>query len=174
MPTLFEKSGAEGDYRRFKFEIAKIAAKNALPGYALTLEQAEGKKEPSLRMRRRAADEKVESAKPAPDLIRGQGVPSLPAALPQERLIEGVIDAKAAIRSALAGLTQKAVAGYLTDTTLDTLRRECPGWDYQTLHAEYKAWISSDPKRTPVNYQAAFIGFVRRHHAENKHTLLSR
>jgi plasmid replication initiation protein len=25
MPTLFEKSGAEGDYRRFKFEIAKIA-----------------------------------------------------------------------------------------------------------------------------------------------------
>jgi hypothetical protein len=42
MPTLFKTSRAEGDYRRFKFEIAKIGTKNALPGCALTLEQAEG------------------------------------------------------------------------------------------------------------------------------------
>ncbi|MGP0818188.1 replication initiator protein A, partial [Escherichia coli] len=28
MPTLFEKSGAEGQYRRFKFEIAKIAERD--------------------------------------------------------------------------------------------------------------------------------------------------
>jgi plasmid replication initiation protein len=38
MPTLFEKSGAEGEYRRFKFEIVKLAEKNALPGYTLTIE----------------------------------------------------------------------------------------------------------------------------------------
>ncbi|MGV2528168.1 UNVERIFIED_CONTAM: plasmid replication initiator protein, partial [Bacillus thuringiensis] len=35
MPTLFEKSGAEGDYRRFKFEMTKIARENDLPGYSL-------------------------------------------------------------------------------------------------------------------------------------------
>lgn len=29
MPTLFEKSGAEGQYRRFKFEILKLAEKSA-------------------------------------------------------------------------------------------------------------------------------------------------
>lgn len=51
MPTLFEKSGAEGEYRRFKFEILKLADKNALPGYDLTIEQGRGK-EPLLRMRR--------------------------------------------------------------------------------------------------------------------------
>jgi hypothetical protein len=175
MPTLFEKSGAEGDYRRFKFEIAKIAAKNALPGYALSLEQAAGKKEPSVRMTRRGDAEPVERA--------GEGaarfLPFEPRRdLPRESEARGSsespvtpVSAKAAIRSALAGLTQKAVAGHISDTTLDTLRSECPGWDYQTLHAEFKSWIGSDPKRTPVNYQAAFIGFVRRHHSENKHTL---
>lgn len=51
MPTLFEKSGAEGEYRRFKFEILKLAEKDALPGYGLTVETAKGG-EPMLRMRR--------------------------------------------------------------------------------------------------------------------------
>lgn len=53
MPTLFEKSGAEGQYRRFKFEILKIAERDPLPGYALVVEQGDGKREPSIRMRRR-------------------------------------------------------------------------------------------------------------------------
>ena len=57
MPTLFEKSGAEGQYRRFKFEIAKIAERDELPGYALALETPAGKSEPSLRMRRRPEKE---------------------------------------------------------------------------------------------------------------------
>lgn len=57
MPTLFEKSGAEGDYRRFKFEMAKIVRENELPGYALELiQRAEG--EPMLRMVRRDLDGK--------------------------------------------------------------------------------------------------------------------
>jgi plasmid replication initiation protein len=51
MPTLFEKSGAEGEYRRFKFEILKLAEKDALPGYGLGVETAKGG-EPMLRMRR--------------------------------------------------------------------------------------------------------------------------
>jgi hypothetical protein len=36
--TLFEKSGAEGTYRRFKFELLKITQKNALPGFDIFLE----------------------------------------------------------------------------------------------------------------------------------------
>ena len=33
MPVLFDKSGAEGTYRRFKFEILRIIARNDLPGF---------------------------------------------------------------------------------------------------------------------------------------------
>ena len=51
MPVLFEKSGAEGEYRRFKFEILKLAEKDALPGYGLQVEAGKGD-EPLLRMRR--------------------------------------------------------------------------------------------------------------------------
>ena len=52
MPTLFEKSGAEGDYRRFKFEMTRIVREDALPGYRLMLE-ARDSGEPVLRMIRR-------------------------------------------------------------------------------------------------------------------------
>lgn len=67
MPTLFEKSGAEGDYRRFKFEMTKIARENALPGYSLDIEQR-ADAEPLLRMTRRergASDEGKPSPPPA-------------------------------------------------------------------------------------------------------------
>ena len=65
MPTLFEKSGAEGDYRRFKFEMAKIVKENALPGYALALE-TRGNGEPLVRMTRRntAASEALSETTP--------------------------------------------------------------------------------------------------------------
>ena len=59
MPVLFEKSGAEGEYRRFKFEILKLAEKDALPGYDLTIEPSV-RGEPLLRMRRN--DAKAEGA----------------------------------------------------------------------------------------------------------------
>ncbi|MBT0671594.1 replication initiator protein A [Novosphingobium profundi] len=52
LPTLFEKSGAEGAYRRFKFEILKIVKRNDLPGYALEVEPRPNA-EPMLRMIRR-------------------------------------------------------------------------------------------------------------------------
>jgi hypothetical protein len=52
-----------------------------------------------------------------------------------------------------------------------TLRAECPGWDYQRLHDEFRTWADSDSVRTPVSYQAAFIGFVRRCHKKHRHEL---
>lgn len=64
MPTLFEKSGAEGDYRRFKFEMAKVAKENALPGYSLALE-VRTDSEPLLRMTRRDRLPQTESETPA-------------------------------------------------------------------------------------------------------------
>ena len=39
MPTLFEKSGAEGTYRRFKFEILRIVSNNNLPGFSLSVRE---------------------------------------------------------------------------------------------------------------------------------------
>src|SRR3546814_1000855 len=65
MPTLFEKSGAEGDYRRFKFEMTKIARENALPSYALEIE-LRGDAEPFLRMIRRDPTSEREAPSPAP------------------------------------------------------------------------------------------------------------
>ena len=59
LPTLFEKAGAEGTYRRFKHEIAKIARANELPGYDLSL--TEGAEQPVLVMRRRGAVGPAES-----------------------------------------------------------------------------------------------------------------
>ena len=66
MPTLFEKSGAEGDYRRFKFEMSKIARDDALPGYSLELELRDDA-EPFVRMRRRGR-ELDDSSKGSPPL----------------------------------------------------------------------------------------------------------
>ena len=65
MPTLYEKSGSESPYRRFKFEIQKLARENVLPGYGLEVIPHEGR-EPSLRMTRRAQPVPAEEAAPAP------------------------------------------------------------------------------------------------------------
>jgi len=170
MPTLFEKSGAEGAYRRFKFEIARIAERDPLPGYALALEQAPGKREPSLRMRRRKdADRPTTGAAPAegaPHATNPPRPPALTNAAPGQR-----VDVSALVRRSVASLSARADSGAITDATLAALREECPGWDYQTLHQEFRDWIAGDPERTPVNYQKAFIGFVRRFHDKNRHRL---
>lgn len=74
LPTLFEKSGAEGTYRRFKFEILAIVRHNDLPQY--TLELVTGRGEPALRMYRRDALAVIEgpSAIPAP-AVAVEGLP---------------------------------------------------------------------------------------------------
>src|SRR3546814_11697650 len=84
MPTLFEKSGAEGDYRRFKFEMTKIARENALPSYALEIE-LRGDAEPFLRMIRRDPTSEREAPSPAPvhaAPAHGRSIPSAPAKAP--------------------------------------------------------------------------------------------
>lgn len=177
MPTLFEKSGAEGAYRRFKFEIAKIAERDPLPGYTLLLEQPQGKREPSLRMSRRTAEvprasNDASTAKlgvpPKAAALNGApvSISKSPAADPQP-----LLDAGDVIRRTVTSLSSRATAGELTDATLATLRTECPGWDYQSLHQDFRNWLDADPTRTPVNYQKAFIGFVRRFHEKNRHRL---
>jgi plasmid replication initiation protein len=175
MPTLFEKSGAEGQYRRFKFEIAKIAERNELPGYTLTLETLIGKREPALRMKRRSNAARLVSTvsehgslNPAPSTA----TPS-PSAVPtgETRDNEETVDVTSLLRRSRTSLATRATAGEITDATLTTLRAECPGWDYQALHAEFRAWVEADPARTPVSYQKAFIGFVRRFDKANRYTL---
>ncbi|MCK0530606.1 replication initiator protein A [Sphingobium agri] len=176
MPTLFEKSGAEGAYRRFKFEIAKIAERDPLPGYTLLLEQPQGKREPSLRMSRRIveaakATSKYPAAKPtATKTTPVNGTPSA-ARSSANSGAEPLFDASDVIRRTVTGLSSRVTAGELTDATLATLRTDCPGWDYQSLHQDFRNWLDADPTRTPVNYQKAFIGFVRRFHEKNRHTL---
>lgn len=168
MPTLFEKSGAEGEYRRFKFEIARIAKRNELPGYALELEHPEDKREPSLRMRRRHEGDKVREAAAKPsrkpskkDSGAGEG----------GLACEPLVDAAQAIRRTISSLASRGTAGEITSQTLALLREECPGWDYQNLHQTFREWLDADPSRTPANYQNAFIGWVRRYHEKNKYTL---
>src|SRR6202007_2825912 len=128
-------------YRRFKFEIAKIVERDGLPGYALSLEQYDGKREPSLRMRRR--EDAGQGAIPAP-APKGKGKAT--AAPPQTPSAPDDLDSmplpkvSALIRRSITSLATRATAGEITDATLATLRAECPGWDYQTLHQEFRGW----------------------------------
>ena len=75
--TLFEKSGAEGGFRRFKFEILKIARENAIPQVDLRVEgpdsnpilrmiRADGKGAVQAGLRKIAAPKAARAAKPAP------------------------------------------------------------------------------------------------------------
>ena len=95
------------------------------------------------------------------------GSASVPSPVPPDV----TVDARALIRRSVTGLATRARAGEITEQTLATLRAECPGWDYQTLHADFRRWIDGDPDRTPVSYQNAFIGYVRRFDAKNRHIL---
>lgn len=189
MPTLFEKSGAEGPYRRFKFEIIKIAARNALPGYQLSIEDGEGRKEPMLRMRRDdgAAEPRLAEGMAA----KGQSGPTDPLPAPKvssrkpsnqdtSAQVEAAsargasFDAISLIGGTVARLSDKAMRGYMTEETITLLRSECPGWDLYNLHAEFETWVNADPSRTPANWQRAFIGYVRRWHEKHRHELRGR
>ncbi|MBB3475433.1 replication initiator protein A [Sphingomonas sp. BK345] len=187
LPTLFEKSGAEGQYRRFKFEIAKIAERDELPGFALAIEPGEGKREPALRMRRRAEDagrstsiaapRSPATATPAAASAEASPIGAVTPAAPGGRgreaheLATADLDVGALVRRSVTSLSTRASFGEITAATLATLRAECPGWDYQTLHADFRTWVEADAARTPVSYQSAFIGFVRRFDAKNRHLL---
>ena len=150
LPTLFEKSGAEGQYRRFKFEIGAIVRANDLPGYVLAMEAAATSGEPLLRILRRPrnAPTKKGAARPLP--LNHTVQPATPTPTPS------------------AG----EPTGYLTDETLAHVRQHYRGWDVHALHAEFQTWIRRSSERTPARYQSAFIGFVRRYHEKNRHQLV--
>jgi plasmid replication initiation protein len=182
MPVLFEKSGAEGQYRRFKFEILKLAEKDSLPGYSLSVSEARGG-EPLVRMKRvdgkggaGRSDELVlpQSTPPArtlevsPGKLSLQGPPKTPGAVSAK---EELFDARSLIKATIAGLSDAATRGYMTDETIDYLRQTCPGWDLYALHAEFEGWVAGDPSRTPADWQRAFIGWVKRYHEKNRHLL---
>jgi plasmid replication initiation protein len=195
MPTLFEKSGAEGEYRRFKFEIAKLADKNALPGYSLSIEPSKQSGEPLLRMVR------LNSAPTLPEeLVDLSSIPTAPAlpacanepvlAAPDRsrhtkgsksaKLVDAdivgnnseLVDVAKLVRSTVAGLSDAATRGFFTEQTADLLREQCPGWDLYALHAEFETWVAASSDRTPANWQKAFIGWVRRYHEKHRHSLV--
>jgi plasmid replication initiation protein len=221
MPVLFEKSGAEGQYRRFKFEMLKIAERDELPGYALTVEASKGG-EPMLRMRRiegkGGAEHNLPPAPAEPDVSPGKrseakytagkrsdakfaadkgsggdhpvvpakagtagprtGKPASRTASVPDRVRDDdaaeTIDARALVRSTIAGLSHAATRGFMTDETIDHLRETCPGWDLHALHAEFERWVNAAPERTPADWQRAFVGWVKRHHEKHRHTLPGR
>ena len=191
MPVLFEKSGAEGEYRRFKFEIVKLAEKNALPGYTLAIEPGKNG-EPLLRATRtdgkdggsrapsHSAIAPVSPGKhpspaplspPASSAVRAAPAPidQAPAAPTDD--VDMMVEAGALVRTALAGLTSASTRGFVTGETAEYLRETCPGWDLYALHAEFERWVDAAPERTPANWQRAFIGWVKRHHAKNRNSL---
>jgi plasmid replication initiation protein len=158
LPTLFEKSGAEGPYRRFKFEITAIAKRNEIPGYNLALENAANAKEPLLRMTR-IVDKRPQAT---PD---SQGI--------QLKTDPKTTDAKANTKPKpfSQGMTKREAAGYITDETLAYVRAHFRGWDFHALHEDFRTWLKDDEARTPANYQKAFIGYVKRYHERNRFTL---
>ena len=84
---------------------------------------------------------------------------------------DDTVDVASLVRSTLAGMTDAATRGFMTSETIEHLRETCPGWDLYALHAEFENWVGSKPERLPANWQKAFIGWVKRHHAKNRHQL---
>mgnify|MGYP000629657906 CR=1 FL=1 len=113
-----------------------------------------------------SASPRVSSRKPSSEVA---SAPVKQAAAPAASF-----DATSLINKAVAGLSNKATRGFMTDETLTLLRSECPGWDLYNLHAEFERWVNADSSRTPANWQKAFIGYVRRWHENHRHELRGR
>lgn len=165
-PTLFDKSGAEGPYRRFKFELIAIARANQLPGFALTVE--EGKGEPSLRMRRRD-EHAARATNVSPGKLEGAERPIAPVS-PRPQLSAGSTNRRPSQRRTPSQSEQTGEALPLGEL-LAGIGARYPGWDQDNLRAEFDAWIAMDPSRMPHDYARAFEGFVKRHHERNRHQL---
>ena len=144
LPTLFEKSGAEGTYRRFKFELLAVIRRNEIPGFRLMLETGRG--EPMLRMVRAELTDGEWAAKPASRTPRQAAQP-----------------ASSAPPAPLPLFGQRP----LSETIINRIRRDFPDWDIYALQAEFDAWLKEAEGRTPKDYEAAFYGFVRQHDARN-------
>lgn len=138
LPTLFEKSGAEGTYRRFKFEIQAIVRQNDLPSFNLELEHMAG--EPALRMTKRD-----QTKAPSGD----DAVPT-----------QGAARRSTALDAPLPLFRNRT----LTDDTIARVRQDFPGWDIYALKAAFDLSLDDGAGEEPRDYQAAFYGFMRQHH----------
>jgi plasmid replication initiation protein len=153
MRTLFEKSGVEGTYRRFKFEILRIARRNDLPAYALSVRQGTDG-EPVLHMVRR--DQVDEGTADSPR--RTAGGDSRRAQPHQPGSSLGGARNLPLLTPILRELSEPCVA---------RIRSDFPGWDVYALKADFDAWLDQASDRTPMDYEKAFYGFVRQHAARN-------
>jgi plasmid replication initiation protein len=152
MPVLFDKSGAEGTYRRFKFEILRIIQRNDLPGISLSV-RSEKDGEPLVHMVKREYAGEGEQQHWNP-IQRHTPRPS------------------PALRPEIASTPDLPLLGpiirVLSEQTIAQIRKEFPDWDIYALQDAFNQWIDEDRARTPKNYQAAFHGWVRQHHARNR------
>lgn len=147
MPTLFEKSGAEGDYRRFKFEMAKIARENELPGYSLALE-VKSDSEPLLRMTRRDRLVLAEGAKDAQSQqLRAQS-PSPPLAASARQTDNGNLQNAAAIAFPAAGHIAHSAFGAIARASLPSPQR-----DHGLVADDFRAFL----RQREIAFDAANI-----------------
>jgi hypothetical protein len=152
MPVLFDKSGAEGTYRRFKFEILRIIARNDLPGFSLAV-QTGAQGEPLVHMVKRGhiGEGGHQEWKPTPrPALRPKPIQPLSS------------DAESNLP------LLNPIIRTLSERTIINIRNECPGWDLYALQAAFNEWLDEDVSRTPNNYEAAFVGWVRKHHARHR------
>lgn len=123
-----------------------IVRRNDIPGFRLSLETARG--EPVLRMiRTELADGEAN-----PKSFRKPRDPASPSS-----------------SAAPAPLPLFGGQRALSETTIQRIRHDFPGWDVYMLQAEFDIWLADAPGRDPKDYEAAFYGFVRQHHARNHH-----
>jgi plasmid replication initiation protein len=159
MRTLFDKSGADGTYRRFKFEMQRIAERDDLPGYLLALSPgSEG--EPVMHMVRRDQ---------IPDADREAwraSVAKKSRAMPRQASKPDKAPPQAAMTPSLFSGSRM-----LSERCRDRIRDNFPGWDVYALKASFDEWIGADPVREPKDYDNAFYGFVKQHHQRNRHQL---
>jgi plasmid replication initiation protein len=142
MPTLFEKSGAEGTYRRFKFEMLAIVSRNDIPDFDLQPEVGRG--EPSIRM--------IRKTQPA-----AQG--NKPAATTRARRAE---------QGGAVAREPASVCLQLSEQTIAMVRRDFPGLDVYAVKGDYDAWLSDgNGRRIPADYQKGFYGFARQIHGRH-------
>lgn len=136
LPTLFEKSGAEGTYRRFKFELQAIAKRNKVPGYALGWEVGEG--EPFLRMTRRD-----------PQGHQAEVISFDALSLPQPAFSSPAPSGRARNHEEL------------TDETIERVRHAYPGRDVYMLKAEFDRALDEQRVQKNKDYQSSYWDFVQ-------------
>ena len=152
LPTLFDKSGAEGLYRKFKFEILKIAKANSLPSFHLEVEESQSRQdgEPILRMIHRDFVVEGNRPAPAPRARRKAAAPPSPSpTVPNGQPSDEPV----------------------SEAVLASLREDCPGLDLASVRQQFDAWLAADPSRKPRSYATAFAGWVRLYYEMNKYAL---